>query len=404
MILLFPLCFTCLNLGAQAGCTDPQAVNFDEQATENDGSCLYPPTSYVPGQIAQLPANLDECSGLAFFADRLWTLMDGGNTNHLYVIDTLSGALLQTITIANTENIDWEDLAQDEEYLYIGDFGNNFGSRTDLRVLKVKKSSLLTGQALPEIINFSFSDQTDFTPAANENDYDCEAFFFWGDSLHLFSKNWVNFNTRHYVLPTTPGAHIAQLRDSLDVEGQITGADISADGKAVLIGYNSVTAGVFIWLLFDFPGNRFFDGNKRKISLGSALATSQTEGIAFRNEHYGYICSENYSTLPQKLLNFDIGQWTSNPDFAAEDFSIGGISVNPNPFSNFLSIDFQQFIPGMQTLQLVDMNGKTLLSRNLKALSPPAKVSLETGRLISGVYYLVIQAEGRVFIKKVLKG
>lgn len=397
------ICVSCEQPDAQPGCTDPQALNFNPLAMENDGSCLYNPTSYTPGQITLLPSGLDECSGLAFFANRLWTHEDGGTPDQLYVIDTLTGALLQIITIANADNLDWEDLAEDEEHLYIGDFGNNFGNRTDLRILKVKKSDLLAGTATPELIEFSFSDQTVLTPAQNANDFDCEAFFFWNDSLHLFSKNWLNFKTRHYVLPATPGSHVAQLRDSLAVQGQITGADITDDGKAVLLGYNVSTGETFLWLLFDFPGSRFFSGNKRKISLGSALLVSQPEGIVFRNETYGYICSERYSALPQKLLRFDIRQWTENPSMAAENFESAGISVAPNPFSASLSIDFQKVIPGLVSLLLVDANGKTVRNRSLKDQITPGRFRLETDSLPIGSYWLVVRAEEKVYSGMVVK-
>lgn len=397
------ICVSCEQPDAQPGCTDPQALNFNPLAMENDGSCLYNPTSYTPGQIALLPSGLDECSGLAFFANRLWTHEDGGTPDQLYVIDTLTGALLQIITIANADNLDWEDLAEDEEHLYIGDFGNNFGDRTDLRILKLKKSDLLAGTATPELIEFSFSDQAVFTPAQNANDFDCEAFFFWNDSLHLFSKNWLNFKTRHYVLPATPGSHVAQLRDSLAVQGQITGADITDDGKAVLLGYNVSTGETFLWLLFDFPGSRFFSGNKRKISLGSALLVSQPEGIVFRNETYGYICSERYSALPQKLLRFDIRQWTENPSMAAENFESAGISVAPNPFSVSLSIDFQKVIPGLVSLLLVDANGKTVRNQSLKDQITPGRFRLETDGLPSGSYWLVVWSEEKVYSGMVVK-
>lgn len=395
--------FSFFQLRAQPGCTDPQALNFDPQATDNDGSCLYASTPYTPEEITVLPAGLKEGSGLAYFDDRLWIIEDGGNPNQIYAIDTLTGALHQLVILANTENIDWEDLAQDDQHLYIGDFGNNPGNRTDLRILKIKKDALLTGTVTPEVIEFSYSDQTDFTQADNANNFDCEAFLFWNDSLHLFSKNWLDFKTRHYILPTTPGIHLAQLQDSLDVQGQITGADISTDGKAVLLGYNINTGDAFLWLLFDFQGSRFFSGNKRKISLGSALYLSQTEGIAFRNPTYGYICSERYSSLPQKLLRFSIGQWTQNPSPTAESIESAGIAVAPNPFSENLVIDFQEVIPHLHSISLHDSEGKVVRAKTLKGQLLPGQVSLETTGLPAGVYWLVVRSKATIYSGKVIK-
>ncbi len=404
--LLFFLCFLSFKtLDAQPGCTDPLANNYDPAATENDGSCIYPATAYSPILVAQLPSDLEECSGLAHFADRLWTHEDGGNGDVLYVIDTLTGAKLQTITLPNTDNTDWEDLAENDEYLFIGDFGNNGGDRTDLRIYRIKKTDLLSGSVIPSTIHFSFSDQTDFTNSPNANDFDCEAFFFWNDSLHLFSKNWLNFKTRHYVLPAEPGTHIAQLRDSLNVQGQITGADVSDTGNAVLLGYNVNTGETFLWLLFDFVGSNFFSGNKRKISTGLALFTSQPEGVVFKNETQGYICSERYSALPQKLLSFDIGQWVDGVSAAHETQQGQGFRVFPNPFQTAFTIEFFEKNEGPALLKLLDENGSAVWKKQLAQVQEGALIKIDMGEnaLPSGVYTLIIKEKNGIESTLLLK-
>lgn len=403
---LLLLCFFSIKtLDAQPGCTDPLASNYDPAATENDGSCTYPATAYSPALVAQLPADLEECSGLAFFADRLWTHEDGGNDDVLYLIDTLTGAKLQTITLPNTDNTDWEDLAENDEYLFIGDFGNNGGDRTDLSIYRIKKTDLLSGSVIPSTIHFSFSDQTDFTNSPNANDFDCEAFFFWNDSLHLFSKNWLNFKTRHYVLPAEPGTHIAQLRDSLNVQGQITGADISNEGNAVLLGYNVNTGETFLWLLFDFVGSNVFSGNKRKISTGLALFTSQPEGIVFKNETQGYICSERYSTLPQKLLSFDIGQWVGGTNSTRETQQAQGFRVLSNPFHTEFSIEFFEKTKSPSWLTLLDRNGKTVFKKQIGHVQKGDLLKIDLGKntLPSGIYTLLLERRNELQSVQVVK-
>lgn len=404
LLLIFICIFFRERLIAQPGCTDPQALNFNPSATENDGSCTYPSTIYPLSEIAHLPPALEECSGLAFFSNRLWTQEDGGGQDQLYILDTISGALLQTITLPGTDNEDWEDLAEDSEYLYIGDFGNNQGNRTDLKILKFNKEDLLTGNASFEVISFSFSDQTDFSAAPNANNYDCEAFFFWNNELHLFSKNWLDFKTRHYVLPTAAGTHIAQLKDSLAVQGQITGADISPDGKVVLLGYNVSTSETFFWLLFDFPGSDFFKGNKRKISTGSAIFVSQPEGIVFRNEHYGYICSERFSSLPQKLLSFEVGQWTANATSGTEKLFNPRITVSPNPVKDFIIIGFEDKTAGSLEIELSGLNGKILDKWSFGKTTPVDSLRLALPDLPSGIFYLTIRTGNGVVTKQLLRG
>ncbi len=387
---------------AQTGCTDPQATNFDATAIENDGSCIYAPTSYAPTIITELAPNLPECSGLAFFDNKLWTHLDGGNADHIYQVDTLTGTIAETVTISNADNKDWEDLAQDEEHLYIGDFGNNFGDRMDLRIYKIKKSNLLAGTPAPELIEFSFSDQTDFTSNQNAHNYDCEAFFYYQDSLHLFSKNWVDFKTRHYVLPTTPGIHTAELRDSLEVQGLITGADVSEDGSILLLGYNPfVNLETFLWLLFDFQGNDFFSGNKRRISLGSLTANSQVEGIVFKDLTSGFICSEKFTDLfKAKLLSFDISQFLSDPVATNRVLADNEVQIFPNPVSDFLQIDIGSYVGSENQLIIVDLNGRVVIKSDLNATSIN---SINVTSLKAGFYFLTIKNEQRIFRQAFLK-
>ena len=375
---------------AQTGCTDPQAINFDPAAIENDGSCEYPTTTYTPDQITLLSSNLVEASGLAFFENRLFTHLDGGNPDQLFELDTINGTIKETITIPLADNLDWEDLAEDEDYLYIGDFGNNFGNRTDLHIYKILKSDFIAGTISPELIEFSYSDQTDFTSLPNNNNYDCEAFFFWNDSLHLFSKNWVDFKTRHYVLPASPGEHIAQLRDSLEVQGQITAADISDNGEALLLGYNTNTSEVFLWLLFDFPGSAVFSGNRRRISMGSAIASSQVEGLAFRDSTSGYICSEEFSILPPKLLAFNIYQYLATPVSDYEEINEPKITIFPNPTQGIIRINFGDQLHHTPHLQIIDSAGNKILDRFLKTSYSIAETSLDIAHFPPGSYWIVI--------------
>ncbi|HFA49226.1 MAG TPA: T9SS type A sorting domain-containing protein [Bacteroidetes bacterium] len=379
------------NTNAQPGCTDPQANNYDPQATENDGSCTYPTTSYMPHQIAVLPDSLTECSGLAFFQDRLWAQMDGGNPDRLYILDTLTGGGTRTNKLMNGNNTDWEDLAEDATHLYIGDFGNNSGDRTDLHIYKVKKTELPDNGPTAEVIEFTLSDQTDFTPAHNDNNYDMEAFFFWNDSLHLFSKNWVDFKTRHYVLPATPGLHVAQLRDSLEVQMQVTGADITEDGRAVLLGYNTSTGEVFLWLLFDFPGSDVFAGNKRKLSLGSALLLSQPEGIAMHNATKGFICSEKFNVLPPKLFDFDIGEFISGPDLSEEAPRPLQLELYPNPATDRLDIHAGNSGTGKIRLQVLDWTGKILQERVQESNGAAFDFKLNIAGLAAGSYLVILK-------------
>ncbi len=124
------------------GCTDPEAKNFDPSANWNDGSCKYKTTIYNPPFKYLLPDEVSETSGLIYYDNALWTINDSGNAPILYKLSPETGEVLQRIQIANATNKDWEDLAQDEEHIYIGDFGNNMGKRSKLKILILEKNNI----------------------------------------------------------------------------------------------------------------------------------------------------------------------------------------------------------------------------------------------------------------------
>lgn len=407
VIYIIIFCFSSFyNIKAQLGCTDPQATNYDDTATQNDGSCVYPATNYIPEEIAEIPAPLTEASGLAFFNNQLWTHMDGGHEDKLYQIDTLTGEIIHSVIIVGADNLDWEDLTEDEEHIYIGDFGNNDGDRMDLRIFKIKKSDLSQNAVVPELIEFSYSDQTDFTPAHNANNYDCEAIIVFNDSLHLFSKNWVNFKTRHYVLPRTPGTHIAELRDSFQVQGFITAADINEEGEIVLLGY-SIVGNAFMWLFFDYEGANIFSGNKRKIALGNVLNISQPEGLTFSHGREGYIASENISIFPQRLLKFSILDWVTNtvdPVFETSE-AAPTFEIFPNPVLNVINVKLQNSVLGNYKISLYSKAGKKIKSWKLKATEVNQTDTLNLNKLIlpKGNYYLEFSNRKTVVSKQFVK-
>ncbi len=236
----------------------------------------------------KIDKEITESSGLIFFDNGLWTLNDGGNPPFLYKIDTHSGKILRQVFISNALNNDWEALTQDEDWVYIGDFGNNFGKRRDLQILKVSKKDMVKDTVQAEVIQFSYSNQRDFQLPMNGHNFDCEAFCAIGDSLYLFSKNWADHKTCVYALPKYPGKYMISPVDSFNSEGLITDADYDEDTRTlVLIGYDikKVCVHSFLWLCKDFEGRNFFSGKQKRVKLH--LFLKQTEALA-HDENSGY--------------------------------------------------------------------------------------------------------------------
>ncbi|HKR04214.1 MAG TPA: PKD domain-containing protein [Bacteroidia bacterium] len=328
-----------------SGCTDPQSNNYNPSATINDGSCTYNATSLTLTEKTPLSTPLlDETSGLEFLDGKLWTFNDSGNPNDIYRVDTSSNTVFQTVDISNSTNVDWEDMTSNNNYLFVGDFGNNNGNRQNLKIYRIDKNNLTPGatSVTADIINFSYSDQTSFPSLPNNNNYDCESMIFFNDSIHLFSKDWVDKQSRHYVLPNTPGTHVAQYRETLNAGFLVTSATIQDFGVIALLGYdNSASRPIYMYMLYDYKNNLFFNGNKRKFDISTELVYGQTEGVEFLKGAYGYISNERFTsgaTVAPKLRTFNLASYLPAAYLYAKpdaNFTENNTSICINAFINF---------------------------------------------------------------------
>lgn len=376
------------------GCTDRLAVNYDPSATVNDGSCTYNPANISPLGSLILDEILAETSGLIFWNNYLWTHNDNTD-NKIYSIDTIYGTIAGSYTLSGIENKDWEEISQDEYYIYIGDFGNNSGDRRDLRIFRISKNSLISESPVIDTINFSYSNQFDFTPALNNNDFDCEAFIVSQDSIYLFTKQWVSNRTSLYALPKTPGNYIAKLRSSIDVDGLITGAVLLESLKIVALSGYSNRLDPFVYLIYDFNGYDFTGGNKRKIEIllqfHQIEAITSTDGIKF------YMSNEHFSLFPltntrQKIHIFNLSYFLGNylglsiplPD------NENNYIISPVPAHDLITVkSYYDLLPA--DYRLISLTGQIIMTGRLTAELSTINVSA----LSRGTYILRIGEEKR---------
>lgn len=334
ILILFFVFFISLPGKCQPGCTDSFANNYNAAATENNGSCTYNVTGYTPMIKADpLSDSVAETSGLKIAAGFLWTFNDSQGKPQLYRIDTLTNTVQQRVYLAGTNNNDWEDIAFDGNNFYIGDFGNNLnGGRTDLKIYKFPLTAIdLTDMADTieadqiEVINFIYSDQPQpaIPSGPNNTKFDCEAMIVDNNKIHLFSKNWIDNSTTHYVINNTnAGNDTAWAMETLSTGYLVTSADKAAGQNIiVLLGYQNTGFGShYLHILSDYKGDSFFTGNKRRIDLGDATTMGQAEGVTFRNGKYGYISNEKFTrsigpvslTVSPKLKSFDLSSFTAD--------------------------------------------------------------------------------------------
>jgi len=265
-------------------------------------------------KVTLLDELVDESSGLIFLNNDLITFNDSGGNNSLYEIDTINGEVIRTVEITNTTNNDWEDITTDSEYIYIGDFGNNYGNRQDLVIYKVSISDYLNtsdNTVVAEQINFSYSDQTTFQSNPYNSNFDAESIISFNDSLYIFTKNWVDNKSNVYSLTKNVGTYIASKVDSLDVQGLITAAEYNHTSNTVtLLGYNSDSN--FVIELTNFNDSNFSQGLVNKFQLVIPENSSiQTEGLTSLNNYY-YISAEEYLGNSQVLYKINKDSLLSN--------------------------------------------------------------------------------------------
>jgi hypothetical protein len=371
--LLLSILFSPIIYG-QFGCTDSQASNFNASASINDGSCLYNPTNYSLNLVANLVDTLSENSGLVWVAGKLYTFNDSGSGTKVYEV-MANGTIIRSIHIANSTNVDWEAMTSDSTYFYLGDFGNNNGNRTDLCIYRLLKSEVCNNTidtVVAEKMNFSWSDQLDFTSAFNANNFDCEAFYATEDSLFLFSKNWVDLKTKCYALPNYWTDTLnATLSSQFDVDGLITDAcKDTINDRIYLLGYKNNGSNFytsFIWCLWDHASNFIFSGNKRRIEIGNVLTVSQTEGIALSDNGTAYVSAEkviNIITIPAKLFTFNFSAYfeeTNGLESLSNEspYQISYILINEGIIELAINVPFREvYIEDIQGKRIMEVENK----------------------------------------------
>lgn len=237
-----------------------------------------------PEIIGFIPFEVSESSGMAITTPgKIWSHNDSGGKNELYAID-FTGHVLRTLVISNASNVDWEELATDnQKRVYIGDFGNNNNVRKDLVIYRIPDPEIVSETSTDaETIFFSFEDQTAFPPPASERHFDVEAMVWKSDSLFLFTKDRsspLSGITKLYKLPASPGTHIARLAGSIITGNTTTGARVTSADIDPESGDLALLMQEKLVIFRNYPGNQFFKGKKTEYPF--VPVPGQVEAIFF---------------------------------------------------------------------------------------------------------------------------
>jgi len=360
-------------------------------------------------EIGVLPQEVSETSGLVFFNNRVITHNDSGGAAALFEIDTVSREITRTITIANATNTDWEAISQDENYIYIGDFGNNLGTRQDLTIYRVAKLDYLDNDtATAEAIFFSYEDQTDFTDTGN-SDWDAEAFFVLEDEFIILTKQWKSEGSVAYAVPKALGNHTATRRDAVENIGLVTDADYNAaDGTLIVLGYSN----------FLMPFVRIYNSTAMTIFPDEFIAVlleiglAQVEGVT--NDGLGnyFISSELFTRQSPNITSLSrLFKFSNNEEVLPEPEPEPEPEPNPSPEPNPPPDETEEELliyndggnggiryvinseNNINGTRIYDVNGKTVWEQSAVDIEREGVIS---EHIASSIYYFVVYFDNSV--------
>jgi Secretion system C-terminal sorting domain len=286
-----------------------------------------------------LDATVNETSGLIYLNNTLITHNDSATTNQLFDIDLTTGAVTRTVTITNATNIDWEDITHDDSYIYIGDFGNYQGDRTDLKVYRILISEYFSNLSVSaDVINFEYNDQSDFTPSPLATNFDAEGLMHYNNKLYIFTKNWLDGKTNIYELTKTPGTYNISKIDSIEAQGLVTGVTYNSINNSILLcGYDVNSP--FLIELNGFNTGLFSNGNVIKTSVNSPTNySSQIEGITSINASEYYISAEENGSDLSGLFSVNLSTLSD------ENNALNSLTFYPNPTKDIITISHENCV------------------------------------------------------------
>lgn len=227
-------------------------------------TCIYPLASF-PWQDSRSNSNkpnfstlgtnhnkeVTESSGLAFsrqIPNAFWTINDSGNSSCAFLLQT-NGKLLAELKLKDSDNIDWEALADFEidgqPYLMIADVGDNLSRRKSYQLyffpepdlnqqIRTADKKTVKQTIKPQQLQFKYED----------GPKNCEAIGVDTDNQKIWLVEKVSFGANR---KKTPGVYVLDF--SLNSEKKtliakrlagfpprnVTGMDFSRDGKSLII-------------------------------------------------------------------------------------------------------------------------------------------------------------------------
>ncbi len=361
-----------------------------------------------------LDSGLSGTSALLYWEGELWTSNDHGQMK-LFSLDTTNGASKDSIG-CGLQYYDMEEVTQDENYFYFGDFGNsNAYLRHDFCIYRMPKLSIENGTCQLDTIRFTYygyDPDGARSKGLPTTDYDCEAMVAVGDSLYLFTKQWTSQQTTCYALPKTPGNYMALPKFRLNVNGLITGACYYSQHLEeeqcvlALCGYSTL-AQPFVYLVYGFSGTDFTHSKREKILYCNKIGW-QTEAIATADGVHYWVTSEKFSSIgmnnPPRLIALNLSEYLAeylHPSVATMDCQEpenNWPTLAPNPTHGIVQLVYTEPSAEQELkVEVWDSQGR-MLKQVVRGLT------IDLSRQPAGIYVVRMTTQkGEVVTRKVRK-
>lgn len=187
----------------------------------------------------ELSSEIAETSGLTCLDGQLWTINDSGNEPIIYQIDRRGEIKLRkALSVTNT---DWEAITSFNNDLFIGDIGNNAGTRKSFNLIKV--SSPTSAKPVLQQWQVHFPKPPPAHVIAYNHDFDAEALVAISASqLLLFTKSWQTDISHVYQVDLNNASSISmqKIGEVQGLPGLITDVTLNArTGDFVVVGYQN---------------------------------------------------------------------------------------------------------------------------------------------------------------------
>lgn len=246
---------------------------------------------------------LTETSGIVASrknANVLWAHNDSGDSARVFAMSA-SGRHLGIYNLIGASNVDWEDIAAGQDYLYIGDIGDNARARTSIAVYRVPEPAVSATQT-PASVDLTNWDKLPMQyPGAV---YDAETLLADPLSGDLFVVTRDRAGEGVARVFRNPAPHTAGITVTLTLVAtipltmEIKGGDVSPSGDAVLLRPHSFSAPANGYYWLRAPATNLWDAFSQQPCLTPLANEPQGEALTFAADGNGYLTTSEGSAPP----------------------------------------------------------------------------------------------------------